>query len=262
MTTQIDRRAAFSTPEDRGARSDRMRWLGSASAYAPALGLGLGAYWALSKDARSKALLALGGTLGVALFRWQFARFFTERTAYEVEARSGALEIRRYASTVRAETTVVDATWSEALDQGFKRVAGYIFGGNQQHTQIAMTAPVLVNVGETERSDRTVSFIMPGNRPLQALPVPNDTRVHLREAPARRMGTLSFAGRYGGQLPAEKRAELLRLVHLAGYSAISDVEFAGYDAPTTLPAFRRNEVLVELASPDSQLELQLPALTE
>ncbi|MEO7037180.1 MAG: heme-binding protein [Polyangiaceae bacterium] len=262
MTTQIDQLAAFSTPDERVARSDRMSWLGLASAYAPALGLGLGAYWALSRDARSKAILAFGSTLGFALFRWQFARFFTEKTAYEVELRSGALEIRRYAPTVRAETTVVDATWGEALDQGFKRVAGYIFGGNQQHTQIAMTAPVLANVGETERSDRTVSFIMPGNRPLQGLPVPNDTRVHLRDAPARRMGTLSFAGRYGGRLPAEKRAELLRLVHLAGYSAIGDVEFAGYDAPTTLPAFRRNEVLVELADRDSPRELQRPGLPE
>jgi hypothetical protein len=64
--------------------------------------------------------------------------------------------------------------------------------------------------------------------------------------PARRVAALGFSGRYGGDIPAHKRNELMFLTRLAGLSPRSEVWFAGYDGPSTLPLLRRNEVLVEL----------------
>ena len=81
---------------------------------------------------------------------------------------------------------------------------------------------------------------------LDELPVPNDERVHLHGVPARRAAVLGFRGRYDGDLPAQKRNELLFLLKCAGLKAASEVWFAGYDAPWTLPVLRRNEVMVEL----------------
>jgi hypothetical protein len=76
---------------------------------------------------------ALAGALGgAALARWQLARWFTEQPRYGVEQRLGELEIRVYGARWVAETTVSDATWEQALDQGFRRLAAYIFGSNHR----------------------------------------------------------------------------------------------------------------------------------
>jgi hypothetical protein len=68
---------------------------------------------------------------GAVLTRWQLARWFTEQPRYELEQRLGELEIRTYDAGWVAETTVSDASWEEALDEGFRRLAGYIFGDNR-----------------------------------------------------------------------------------------------------------------------------------
>jgi hypothetical protein len=76
-------------------------------------------------------LWALGGALGAAtLARWQLARWFTQQPRYDVERRLGDLEIRVYDAGWVAETTVRDATWEEALREGFRRLARYILGNN------------------------------------------------------------------------------------------------------------------------------------
>ena len=90
---------------------------------------------------------------------------------------------------------------------------------------------------------------MPTHYSLEALPKPDDVQVAIRQIPARRIAALGFAGRYGGAIPAQKKKqELLRRVREAGFLPIGEVTFAGYDAPWTLPALRRNEVLVEVST--------------
>lgn len=68
---------------------------------------------------------------GAALTRWQLARWFTEQPRYEREQRLGDLEIRTYDAGWVAETSISDASWDEALDEGFRRLARYIFGDNR-----------------------------------------------------------------------------------------------------------------------------------
>jgi hypothetical protein len=75
--------------------------------------------------------LGAGAVGGAAIVRWQLARWFTEQPAYEVEGRVGDLEIRTYGACWVAETTVSDVTWERALDEGFRRLARYIFGDNR-----------------------------------------------------------------------------------------------------------------------------------
>jgi SOUL heme-binding protein len=75
--------------------------------------------------------IGAGALGGVALARWQLARWFTEQPRYELEQRLGDLEVRTYGAGWIAETTVSDASWEEALDEGFRRLARYIFGDNR-----------------------------------------------------------------------------------------------------------------------------------
>jgi hypothetical protein len=193
-------------------------------------------------------LAAFGGSLAVLLTRWQLARWFSEQPRYDIESTDGDFEVRHYAPRVHAETVLNAAPWQQSLNEGFKRLASYISGQNASQLKIAMTAPVLVTVGATDRATRTVSFKMPESEPFETLPAPNDRQISLRRIPARRIAALSYHGRYGREIPAEKRQELLTRVRAAGLLPIGDVTFAGYDAPWTVPWLRRNEVQVELST--------------
>ena len=68
---------------------------------------------------------------GAALTRWQYSRLFTRQPRYEVEQRLGDLEVRVYGANWVAETTIADASWETALNEGFRRLARYIFGDNR-----------------------------------------------------------------------------------------------------------------------------------
>lgn len=86
--------------------------------------------------------MALLGSLLAAACSVVGVRSGTEEPRHEVIERiaQGGVEVRRYAPRLAAETTVAgDAT--AARGEGFKRLAGYIFGGNQGRVRIEMTAP-------------------------------------------------------------------------------------------------------------------------
>lgn len=119
----------------------------------------------------------------------------TEEPPHSVMERLGDVEIRRYAPRLAVETTVSgDAT--AARGEGFRRLAGYIFGDNQGRTRIemtasvaqsgtrsgtriAMTAPVAQAPGE---AGWVIRFFLPAG--LADPPKPNDARVRIVPVPA------------------------------------------------------------------------------
>jgi hypothetical protein len=127
------------------------------------------------------ALVVAGGAL---VGRWQAARRFTEEPRYRVVRRLGeSIELRHYEPMVVAETRV-RASFDTASSQGFRLLAGYIFGGNRTRESLAMSTPVAVEserlamstpvAVESENGEQVVSFVMPRGRALESLPVPND----------------------------------------------------------------------------------------
>jgi hypothetical protein len=237
-----------------------------AAAAAPALALGIVGLAGrgprlLRERPWLSALTALGGA--ALLVRWQLERLITEEPEYEVERSLNGLEIRRYGPRVIAETLVENLRdWDEARSEGFRRLAGYIFGGNQREQEIAMTGPVSVGVGAkkskrvamtvpvgTRRraSGYVVTFSMPKEYELESLPTPSDERVVLRQLPEERVAVLRFSGRYRSELIHDKQAELVRRARAAGLETVDEPCFAGYDAPSTLPFLRRVEVWVRIA---------------
>jgi len=203
-----------------------------------------------------------GGLTALAMLgvRAQMARWFTEEPEYEIEDRKGPLEIRRYYPQVTATTRVVTDDYDAALQQGFRRLAGYIFGDNFNGEKIGMTSPVSSRAAN-EHIEMTspviaasspqgfdVSFVMPRGRALESLPTPNDSTVELERVPERRVAVLRFRGRYRGTDVSSQQRELMHLVENAKLLATSPPMFAGFDPPMTLPFLRRNEVWVELAA--------------
>jgi SOUL heme-binding protein len=236
-------------PTPAARQSRRIRALEQTSLVIPLAALGIGAFLALRGGrTRQIGIATLGGSLGAVLTRWQLARWVTEKTRYQVELSDGDFEVRHYAARVQAETVINAAPWRLSLNDGFHRLASYIFGDNAGHQKIAMTAPVTMTLGAVDRSTRTVAFKMPDRIAMESLPEPTDRRITLRRVPPRRLAVLRFSGRYGVELPNRKRMELLTRVRNARLLPIGDVTFAGYDAPWTLPFLRRNEVMVEVSS--------------
>lgn len=183
--------------------------------------------------------MAGAGLAVVGVARWQLQRWFSPAPVYETEGARGELELRRYPA-VRVATTTVDGTWEHALNEGFARLAGFIFGHNARRERIAMTAPVL---GTGDGSGYRLTFVMPAG---VAPPSPDDARVEVGELPPRRVAVLRFNGRHDAQTIETHKRDLAHALAINGLHPRGEATFAGYDPPTTLPVLRRNELWVEI----------------
>jgi hypothetical protein len=182
----------------------------------------------------------------------------TEEPRFEVIDQRGAVEIRHYGPRLAAETIVASPSETAARSEGFRRLAGYIFGGNQAAAKIAMTAPVAQSsehiamtapVGASPAGDGrwAIRFFMPASFSRETLPVPNDPLVRIVDVPAETMAVLRYSGAPTAEAAAEQRAALLTALASGPWQAAGDAGDWFYDPPWTLPPFRRNEAVVSVA---------------
>ncbi|MDP9168920.1 MAG: heme-binding protein [Actinomycetota bacterium] len=188
-------------------------------------------------------------------------RVGTEEPQHSSERLTDGIEIRRYHPRIAAET-VVQAPEEQARSEGFRRLAGYIFGGNDGSGKIAMTAPVSQSsaVGEKIAMTAPVSrsggdddgwvirFFMPSKWTMATLPTPKDDRVRLVEVPAETVAVLRFTGDRSQPVVAARSAELLAGLRAKGVEPTGEPVAWFYDPPWTLPFRRRNEVVVPIAA--------------
>ena len=182
----------------------------------------------------------------------------TEEPPYTVVERAGAVEIRHYGPRLAAETEVTGDAMG-ARNAGFRKVAGYIFGGNTTKAsiamtapvsqsgggggaqQIAMTAPVAQTPGAAAGSWR-IQFFMPAKYTRETLPRPNDPDVRIVEVPAQDYAVLRFSGARDGQAVAARAAALKAAVGGTPWRLAGEPVAWFYDPPWTVPFLRRNEV--------------------
>lgn len=114
--------------------------------------------------------------------------------------------------------------------------------------KIAMTAPVTMTpkAGDASRATYVFSFVMPERYTRATLPIPVDSRVQIREAPARLMAVRRYSGFWSESRYREQENILLQSVARAGLEITGKPVFARYNAPFTLWFLRRNEVLIEV----------------
>ncbi len=178
-----------------------------------------------------------------------------EEPKYTVAKKDGNIEIRLYESFVVAETVVDTSDFDEASNEGFRRLAGFIFGGNKIQRKIAMTSPVTTEQSqkiamtapvETEQrgSSVRIAFTMPATFTLETLPVPNDSRVTLRQVPARRLAVIRYSGRWTVENFQEHSEELKSWIEKQGLKISGAPSLARYNPPFVPSFFRRNEVMI------------------
>ena len=156
-------------------------------------------------------------------------------------------EIRVYEPTIQARVKTADGRSSGAASGGFRRVASYIFGGNQSNSRIAMTAPVSM---WEEEEQGWLAFTMPSAYAMEHLPQPNDAGVLLVGCEQTTVAVLSFSGRASPRKVARLETELRTAVTREGLEAVGPVVLAVYENPwTTLPFRRRNELHVRVVPP-------------
>ncbi|MEH6607935.1 MAG: heme-binding protein [Halioglobus sp.] len=164
----------------------------------------------------------------------------TEEPKFELLTKVGTVEIRQYAPTIQAVTATPDRSGG-----GFRRLAGYIFGGNESDQSIAMTAPVQETMGS---ANGEMAFTMPSEYSMDDLPDPKDENVTLRPVPERTMAVMVFSGRANDAKAEKKWVELEAILNDESITTVSDPMLNQYNPPWTLPFLRRNEVMVEIAA--------------
>ena len=187
-----------------------------------------------------------------------------EEAPYQSFLKDKEFEIRDYAPYVVAQTRV-EAEYGEASNTAFRKLFAYISGENEAKTKIAMTAPVIVenpkaNSGEkiamtapviTEQDGESwvFRFVLPESNTLDNSPSPLNPDVSLALIPAKRVATIRFSGRLTEKSRAKNTASLLRWMEAEGLEQRAEPRWAGYNAPWALPPLRRNEVLIDIATP-------------
>ena len=116
-----------------------------------------------------------------------------ETPDYIVRNKHGKVEIREYQSMVVA-VTQVSKPYRSAQNEGFRRIASYIFGGNDQKMEIAMTAPVISTRLDREIESHEVLFVMPREHQYNKLPSPDLESVQLEERKLSKVAVISFGG--------------------------------------------------------------------
>jgi hypothetical protein len=180
-----------------------------------------------------------------------------EKLKYTVVEKEQNFEIRQYAPHIVAET-YVGGDFDDVGNEGFRRLAGYIFGKNRQKNKIAMTAPVNQEMNsekiamtapvnqEATDGEWRISFVMPSKYALEDLPEPLDSRVLLKEMPGRLVAALKYSGTWSQKRYEKKKAQLETLLQQQGFRAVGEPIFARYDSPFKPWFLRRNEVLIPI----------------
>jgi hypothetical protein len=171
-------------------------------------------------------------------------RVETEEPAYTAQPLIDSVEIRRYGARIAAQTAVT-ADEEAARNEGFRRLARYIFGANHARRKIAMTAPV----AQRREGDWSwvIRFFMSATWTLDTLPGPDDERVELVAVPAETVAVLRFSGDRGPGSLATRTRELREALRATGFESAGDATAWFYDPPWTLPFRRRNEIAIPVA---------------
>lgn len=171
------------------------------------------------------------------------------------------IELRHYESLV-----LVSAPMGGNVDEGrntaFSKLFSYISGDNTARSKIAMTAPVFIDdktstdgikipmtapvFMDDTSSQAIMSFVLPASYTIETAPLPQDPSVKLHEIKDYNVATIQFNGLLRRSNIDKHQSILETWIENEGYEIIGPRKTAGYNPPFTLPALRRNEVLIPI----------------
>ena len=191
------------------------------------------------------------------------AAMANEEPRYEVIKKEEGFEVRRYQPMIIAEV-LVTGTLSEASSKGFRQIADFIFGNNEdpvkkQSEKIAMTAPVTMEADTSSKIAMTapvtmegaggawkMAFVMPSKFTLDTLPKPKNPNITIKQMPAQQVAVVTFSGWVDEEKLAAQTTRLNEWMAKSGLKTSGTAQLSRYNPPWTLPFWRRNEVWMKL----------------
>jgi hypothetical protein len=164
----------------------------------------------------------------------------TEEQRYSVIQKYKDFEIRFYPSATIATISSNAKTYKDLSGPGFRKLAGYIFGGNEANTKISMTSPVHMDVND---SVSTMSFVMPSAYTKESLPKPNDPNVQIKNTADEYVAVIRFGGYASDKDLKLYSGKLQNLLKENGIISFGNYRFLGYNPPFQFIG-RRNEIIV------------------
>ena len=169
----------------------------------------------------------------------------TEKQKYEVVHADKEFEIRFYPSATLATVYSTASSYKEMSGSGFRRLAGYIFGGNETDTKISMTSPVHMDIQDTGSA---MSFVMPSAYNRDNLPEPDDAAVKIESTKDEHVAAIRFKGYASDKTIRSYSEKLADLLDEKGISYYGHFRYLGYNPPYQF-AGRRNEIIVSVRWP-------------
>jgi len=198
--------------------------------------------------------------IAIAVLAWIAYGYFSSQAKepkFTVLEKKTGYEIREYAPYIEARVNVT-GSYRDAQNNGFRILAGYIFGGNTSKTSIAMTVPVVEQKSEsiamtvpvvealTDTGERVVSFVMPQEYTLATLPTPNDKSIEIVEVPAHKSAVLRYTWNTTAKRVEQKKSELLTYIKRDDLVSIGVPRGARYNPPWIPPFMMRNEIVIDI----------------
>ena len=179
-----------------------------------------------------------------------------EEAPYKVLRIDGVIEVRHYDSMILAVTPMSDG--SEERRAPFYRLFKYITGENVASKEILMTAPVFMAENEGDAGieipmtapvfmggeETMMSFVLPDEYTMETAPKPTDPQGRLQEVKDYMVAAIRFSGLLSKANTDKYEVKLRSWIEGQPYSVNGDAVTAGYNAPFTIPALRRNEVFI------------------
>jgi hypothetical protein len=210
------------------------------------------------KTGRRVCATAVFVVSAITLLTFTMPSHAIEEPSYKIVQTLQDVEVREYVAYTVAEV-VVSGPASEAGNQAFPILAGYIFGKNKGERKFAMTAPVTqaavpVKLAMTAPVTQTqapggflVQFVLPKDVTLATAPEPLDPQVKLREVPPSRLAVIRFSGSSSQSNYDEHLAKLQAGLRAANLPWSGEPIFSRYNAPFTPWFLRRNEIWLNVA---------------
>lgn len=164
-----------------------------------------------------------------------------ETVEYKVIEKEGNFEIRQYTTFYSA------AVEKERMNDsaGFRQVFDYISGNNATNEKISMTVPVINELTEDKVS---TEFIMPHKYSEESLPKPGNAAIRIKKNESRLSASVTFSGSVSESTIKDYERKLTDWLISKKIKAVGNFRLARYNPPFTLPAFRRNEIIIDIES--------------
>ena len=171
----------------------------------------------------------------------------TEEPSFHMSFKEGPFEVRDYPSLVAAGVTIIGDR-NQAANEGFKLLAGYIFGANHRGEMIAVTTPFMQAKAFPAEAQASwvIRFLMPDRYALSDLPIPDDKRVTLVVLPPQQFAVHRFSGLALEADVDSKTIELREFATKRQFRASASPALARYNPPWTPWFLRRNELLLPI----------------